>query len=219
VTIQLNIEMLPSFVHLNLAFKMTDDLIDSLPHDFQLNYVSVKSWDLGVDAPQNIALISIPSVVDPSVAPDGYIVLHAYAPATEDHALWAGLKPGTAEYESFKEERTAFLWDAIERIIPDARSRAVIKMSGSPLTHARYLRRKNGTYGPLTDAWKGGLGGAPDLLPGQKRTDIAEGFWCVGDGTFPGIGVPAVAASAWLAANALVDVEEQETVLRRIGLL
>jgi phytoene dehydrogenase-like protein len=148
-----------------------------------------------------------------------YLQTSADAPATEDYALWEHLTPGTPEYESFKEDRTAFLWDAVERIIPDARSLAKIVLPGSPLTHARFLRRKNGTYGPVTDARQSGLGGAADLLPGQKRTDIADAFWCVGDGTFPGIGVPAVAASAWLAANAIVSVREQEAVLRRIGLL
>jgi phytoene dehydrogenase-like protein len=71
------LEMLPSFVHLHLAFEITDELTASLPRELMLNYVSVRSWERGVDAPQNVALISIPSVVDPSVAPPGHIVLHA----------------------------------------------------------------------------------------------------------------------------------------------
>lgn len=41
--------------------------------------------------PQNVVLISIASVCDPSLAPPGKGVLHAYLPATEPYALWDGL--------------------------------------------------------------------------------------------------------------------------------
>ncbi len=51
----------------------------------------VNSWDIGVDAPQNVVLISIASVQDPSLAPEGKHCLHAYVPATEPYELWKGL--------------------------------------------------------------------------------------------------------------------------------
>ena len=51
----------------------------------------VDSWDRGVDAEQNVVLISIPSVLDPSLAPAGKHTLHAYLPATEPYELWKGL--------------------------------------------------------------------------------------------------------------------------------
>jgi phytoene dehydrogenase-like protein len=41
--------------------------------------------------PPQVVLISIPSVVDPSMAPAGKHCLHAYLPATEPFALWEGL--------------------------------------------------------------------------------------------------------------------------------
>ena len=44
---------------------------------------------LWVDA-QNVALISIASVMDPSLAPPGKHTLHAYLPATEPWSLWEG---------------------------------------------------------------------------------------------------------------------------------
>ena len=40
-------------------------------------------WSLGVDAPRNLVLVSVPSLLDPSLAPEGHHVIHAYTPATE----------------------------------------------------------------------------------------------------------------------------------------
>ncbi len=39
---------------------------------------------------QNVVLISIASVLDPSLAPAGKHTLHAYLPATEPFNLWEG---------------------------------------------------------------------------------------------------------------------------------
>ncbi len=39
---------------------------------------------------QNVVLVSIPSVMDKSMAPAGKHTLHAYLPATEPFALWKG---------------------------------------------------------------------------------------------------------------------------------
>ena len=39
---------------------------------------------------QNVVLISIASVMDPSLAPAGKHTLHAYLPATEPFHLWEG---------------------------------------------------------------------------------------------------------------------------------
>ena len=39
---------------------------------------------------QNVVLISIASVMDPSLAPRGKHTLHAYLPATEPWSLWEG---------------------------------------------------------------------------------------------------------------------------------
>jgi phytoene dehydrogenase-like protein len=204
---------LPSFVHLHLAFEANDEFMSSLPNALEANYVSVVSWD-AIDDPQNVVLISMPSVVDKTCAPEGYHILHAYTPATEPYELWEGVK-SKEEYEALKNERCKCLWEAVEKIIPDAREKAIVTMEGSPLTHERFLNVHRGTYGPEIDAGGDGV----ELLPGQKRSDIADCLWAVGHSTFPGIGVPAVAASGWIAANGLTDVESHERVLRAIGLL
>jgi hypothetical protein len=56
----------------------------------------------------------------------------------------------------------------------------------SPLTHARFCRRHRGSYGPAIRA-----GEAEFPWP---RTPI-ENLYRIGDSSFPGIGVPAAAAS------------------------
>ena len=43
------------------------------------------------------------------------------------------------------------------------------------------------------------------------------GLLCCGDSTFPGIGVPAVAASGHIAANSLVSVWDHWRMLDAIG--
>lgn len=205
---------LPSFLHLHLAFEGIEEFMASLPHALEANYVSVASWEDEIDAPQNVVLISMPSVIDSTCAPEGYHVLHAYTPATEPYELWNELESPEA-YEELKLQRCQCLWDAVEKIIPDARKKAIVTMEGSPLTHERFLNVHRGTYGPETDA----AAGVNGMLPGQKRHDIADNLWSVGQSTFPGIGVPAVAASGWIAANGLTDVKSHERLLREIDLI
>lgn len=55
---------------------------------------------------------------------------------------------------ALQEERSQCLWQALERVIPDIRSRAEVALVGTPLTHERFVRRYKGTYG-----WVGVGGG------------------------------------------------------------
>ncbi|KAF6265696.1 hypothetical protein COO60DRAFT_868698 [Scenedesmus sp. NREL 46B-D3] len=146
----------PSFMHLHIGFDRT-----GLPDDLELHHIIVNDWSRGVDAEQNVVLISIPSVKDPSMAPAGKHCLHAYLPATEPYHLWKGLDRKSPEYAKLKEERSQVLWKGVEKIIPDIRSRAEMSFVGTPLTHERYLRRARGSYGP---AFKAGEA----LFPGES---------------------------------------------------
>ena len=195
----------PSFMHLHLGFDATG--LDNVG----LHHIVVNDWNLpgGVTAPDNVILISIPSVIDPSLAPPGKHSLHAYFPATELWAPWEGLDRKSEEYKNLKKERSKALWAAVERIIPDIRSRIEIEMVGTPLAHARFLRRHKGSYGP---AWKAGqatfpFGGSP-----------IKNLYCCGDFVFPGIGLPAVAASGAVVANTLVPLKQHLELLDSIGL-
>ncbi|KAL7529006.1 hypothetical protein ACHAWF_002805, partial [Thalassiosira exigua] len=96
--------MCPSFMHLHVGFRMSREELEGL----QAHYINVDDWTRGVEAEENCALVSIPSVHDDTLAPRGYGVLHAYTPATERYDRWANLKRGTKEYEALKEERSQF---------------------------------------------------------------------------------------------------------------
>lgn len=54
--------------------------MQDVPEDLGIHHIVVNTWEGGVDGPQNIVLISVPSVLDPSLAPPGKHVLHAYTP-------------------------------------------------------------------------------------------------------------------------------------------
>lgn len=96
------VEALPvtrSFMHLHVGF-------DATGIDPEMHHIVVNSWDGGVDTEQNVVLISIASVADPTMAPEGKHVLHAYTPATEPFSIWEGLDPKSEEYARLKEERS-----------------------------------------------------------------------------------------------------------------
>ncbi|GBG70416.1 hypothetical protein CBR_g6542 [Chara braunii] len=185
---------LDSFMHLHLG-------VDAkYVHDnLEIHHTIVNNWDIGIDAPQNVVLISVPTVLDASLAPPGKHLVHAYVPATEPYVIWEGLDRQSAEYKALKEERSEVLWKAVERALGPKFRRDLVEFSlvGSPLTHERFLRRDRGTYGP-------GIRAGKEIFPGP--TTALPGLLCCGDSTFPGIGVPAVAASGFSAANTLAPL-------------
>lgn len=199
-------EMTGSFLHLHLALNATGLDMDKMePHYTVMDRgLEGDNNDDGsstiIDGPcgeQNMIAVSNPCVLDRNLAPPGYILVHAYGAGNEPYHLWQNVERGSDEYEALKQKRAAVLWRAVESIIPDARSRAVVEEVGSPLTHERFLRRPKGTYGSATeDYFKDG-------------STAVENFVLCGDGVFPGIGIPAVALSGASAANAMVGLWEQ----------
>ena len=193
-----------SFMHLHLGIDGSN-----LPSDLACHYIAVNDWKLGIDAPQNVVLISIPSLLDPSLAPKGKHAIHVYTPANEPYVVWRGLDRRSDDYAQLKRERAEVLWKGLERIIPDVRSRVEVEMVGTPLTHARFLRRHHGTYGPALRAGQA-------VFPGPKTP--VKGLYCCGDSTFPGIGLPAVAASGAIAANTIAPVSKHLELLDELGI-
>lgn len=184
-------------------------------------------------------------MIDPSLAPAGKHCLHAYTPATEPYELWAGLDRRSPEYAQLKEQRSAVLWEgawrkgaaqasrvppltcsdphccsrhclhcprraAVRRIIPDIDERLEVTLVGTPLTHERFLRRHRGTYGPAIRAGEG-------LFPWPAVPGL-PGLFNTGDFAFPGIGLPAVAASGAVTANSLVSVGQHMALLDDLGI-
>jgi phytoene dehydrogenase-like protein len=192
-----------SFMHLHLGIDA-----EGLPPDLACHYIVVNDWEKGVTAPQNVVLVSIPSLLDPSLAPPGKHVIHAYTPGNEPYKLWERLDRRSEAYARQKQVRAEVIWKAIARIIPDIRSRCEVTLVGTPLTHERFLRRHRGSYGPAIRAGEGFFPGSGTPLPG---------LLCCGDSTFPGIGLPTVAASGMIAANTLAPVQKHLKMLKDIG--
>jgi phytoene dehydrogenase-like protein len=191
-----------SFMHLHLGIDATE-----LRSDLSIHYIVVNDWDKGITAPQNVVVASIPSVLDPSLAPPGKHVIHVYTPGNEPYSIWQGIERNSKEYALLKQQRAEVMWQALERIIPDIRDRCEVTLVGTPLTHARFLRRHHGSYGPAIAAGKG-------LFPGANTP--LSGLLCCGDSTFPGIGLPAVAASGMIAANTIASVQQHLQLLNNI---
>jgi phytoene dehydrogenase-like protein len=190
-----------SFLHLHLGIDG-----EGLSEEVGCHYVVLDNWD--ITAPQNLVAISIPSLLDPSLAPPGKQVIHVYTPATEPYELWADLDRSSLEYQQLKEERSQIMWRALTKIIPDIRDRTEVSLTGTPLTHERFLRIYRGSYGPALKAGK-------ETFP-SPQTPL-KGLWCCGNSTFPGIGVPAVAASGMITANTIASVEKHLEMLSAIG--
>lgn len=188
-----------SFMHLHVGFSTDGMDIASVG----IHHLVVENFAVGaIQGARNVINISIPSALDDTLAPPGFAVAHVYAAANENFDDWGRLARGSAAYDALKEERCRPLWAALERVIPDIRARARTQLVGSPLTHARYLRRHRGSYGPAL---------APGAWPGPA-TEL-PGLWRCGDSTFPGIGIPAAAASGLIVANTLLSPQQHGAVL------
>ena len=199
-------ELCASFMHLHLGIDAT-----GLPDDLEIHHIYIEDWDRGVTGEQNMVLVSIGSVLDPSLAPEGKHVIHAYTPGNEPLDLWQGLDRNSEEYKKLKEERSQVLWRAVEKAIPDVRSRVEVEMVGTPLTQARFLRRHKGTYGGT-----GWISEESDSIPITTASTPLDGLLVVGDSNFPGPGVPSVAAHGWSAAHELVPFWKQCEMLDKV---
>lgn len=223
-----DMHMTRSFMHLHIGIPK-----DGISEDLECHH-SVLNMEKDVRDEQNMVIISIPTVFDPSLAPEGYHIVHAYTAASDSFDNWlpylegetdsgkVGANPnsGTASqyarkegYQELKEEKAEALWKAVERVIPDVRKRAKrkggITLIGTPLTHRRYNQRFRGTYGP---------GPAPgkEIWELNGATTPIKNLLACGDTTFPGIGLPGVAASGTIAANTLVSIKEQTNLMKEL---
>ena len=192
-----------SFLHIHLGFNAEG--LKNIP----LHSIWVDNWSKGITAERNVVVLSIPSTMDHSMAPPNKHILHGYTPANEAWEKWENLKTDNKEYIKLKEERCSIFWEPIKKIIPDIDERVEIKMLGTPLTHQRFLNTKNGSYGPALSAAEG-------LFPGNK-SPIKNLLLC-GSSTFPGIGIPPVAASGAMAAHIILGSKSQRNLLEELGI-
>ena len=175
----------PSFLSLHLGVKA-----EVLPPGTECHHILLEDWQQMED-PQGTIFVSLPTLLDPNLAPPGHHIVHTFTPSwIED---WQGLSP--KQYEQKKEEAAAHLINRLEKIFPGLAARLDFQEVGTPRTHRRFLGREDGTYGPIPRRKLAGLLGMP-----FNRTAIA-GLYCVGDSTFPGQGLNAVAFSGFACGH------------------
>ncbi|MGY6529895.1 MAG: carotenoid isomerase [Cyanobacterium sp.] len=180
-----NYKQSPSFLSLHLG-------VDAqvLPHGTECHHIILENWS-NLEAEQGTIFVSIPTLLDPSLAPDGYHIIHTFTPSYIDY--WKGLS--AEQYEYKKEEAAGRLIERLEKIFPGLDAGLDYMEIGTPRTHRRFLNRDNGTYGPIPRRKLKGL-----LSMSFNRTAI-KNLYCVGDSTFPGQGLNAVAFSGFSCAH------------------
>jgi phytoene dehydrogenase-like protein len=198
----------PSFLHWHLALRGDRD--EAALRDLPIHHVWVGDWQRGIRAERNMAVLSMPSLLDGSLAPAGHQVLHGYTPANEPWELWQHLECGSVAYERLKQERCGLFHRIFDGVLPDWRQRLHFELQGTPLTHRHYLRCHQGSYGP---AWPADRGPFPGGI-----TPIDNLLLC-GSGVFPGIGVPPVAVSGAMAAHRFLSASSQRQLLRDLELV
>lgn len=175
----------PSFLSLHIGVKAS-----VLPARTECHHILLEDWEKMEFAGGTI-FVSIPTLLDPDLAPTGYHIIHAFTPHWI--ADWQGLSP--SEYEEKKEQAAGAIIERLEKIFPGLDAGLDYLEIGTPLTHRRFLGRTDGTYGPIPKRKLWGLLGMP-----FNRTAI-PGLYCVGDSTFPGQGLNAVAFSGFACAH------------------
>ncbi|NEO26670.1 MAG: carotene isomerase [Kamptonema sp. SIO4C4] len=178
-------EKSPSFLSLHLGVKA-----DLLPTGTECHHILLENWD-NMEDPEGTIFVSIPTLLDPNLAPEGHHIIHTFTPSWMSD--WQGLT--SQDYEAKKNAAAQRLISRLEAIFPGLRDAVVYQEVGTARTHRRFLGREDGTYGPIPQRKLLGLLGMP-----FNRTSVS-GLYCVGDSTFPGQGLNAVAFSGFACAH------------------
>ena len=175
----------PSFLSLHLGVEA-----QVLPPGTECHHILLEDWQKMEDA-QGTIFVSIPTLLDPDLAPEGYHVIHTFTPSSIED--WQSLS--AKDYEQKKEEAAGEIIERLEQIFPGLDAGLDYMEVGTARSHQRFLGREDGTYGPIPRHKLMGLLGMP-----FNRTSLS-GLYCVGDSTFPGQGLNAVAFSGFACAH------------------
>lgn len=175
----------PSFLSLHLGVQA-----DVLPPGTECHHILLEDW-ADLESEQGTLFVSIPTLLDPSLAPPGHHIIHAFTPSWLQ--AWQGLTPSA--YQAQKEQAAERVIQRLEALFPALSKGLDYQEVGTPRTHRRFLGRQDGTYGPIPQRKLPGLLGMP-----FNRTQI-PGLYCVGDSTFPGQGLNAVAFSGFACGH------------------
>ena len=175
----------PSFVSIHLGVKK-----EIINKDFNCHHIIVENWN-ELENEKGVIFISIPTLLDPSLAPEGKHIIHAFTPSSINE--WHSLSK--EDYLIKKENYYTFLIEKISKIIPNLDQNIDHKEIGTPRTHRKFLGRFEGSYGPIPNKKLFGL------VPMPFNTTKIKNLYCVGDSCFPGQGLNAVAFSGYACAH------------------
>jgi prolycopene isomerase len=175
----------PSFLSLHLGVEAK-----VLPEGTECHHIVLENWDK-IEDEEGTIFVSIPTLLDPSLAPEGYHIIHTFTPSWI--TTYQNLSP--KEYEQKKEDAAGRVIERLEKVFPGLDAGLDYMEVGTPRTHRRFLGRDDGTYGPIPRQKLPGL-----LTMPFNRTPI-KGLYCVGDSTFPGQGLNAVAFSGFACGH------------------
>lgn len=185
----------PSFFSMHIGVREDALRVDmSEEGGMDCHHIMLNDWgDLETaEGAAGTLFLSIPTVLDKSIAPEGRHIFHVFTPSWMDE--WQGLTG--AEYEAKKKAHSERLIARLEeRLFPGLSEGIEFIEAGTSRTHRRFLGRVDGSYGPV----------AARKLPGLitmpfNRTSI-DGLYCVGDSCFPGQGLNAVAFSGFACGH------------------
>jgi len=175
----------PSFLSLHLGVKA-----EALPTGTECHHILLDDWER-MEESQSTIFVSIPTLLDPDLAPAGHHIIHTFTPSWIEE--WQGLSP--QQYQQQKEVAAERLISRLESIFPNLSAHLDYQEVGTPRTHRRFLGREDGTYGPIP------LRKLPGLLTMPFNRTAVSALYCVGDSTFPGQGLNAVAFSGFACAH------------------
>ena len=175
----------PSFLSLHLGVDAS-----VIPKGFHCHHLLLEDW-AAMEDEQGVIFVSIPTLLDPSLAPEGRHIVHTFTPS--DIQAWKDLSPSA--YKAKKSADAARLVQRLEAILPGLAGAIRHQEIGTPRTHRRFLGRMGGSYGPIPALR------LPGLLPMPFNRTGLQNLYCVGDSCFPGQGLNAVAFSGFACAH------------------
>lgn len=175
----------PSFLSLHLGVRA-----DLIPEGTHVHHLLLERWE-DLEAEQGTVFVSMPSLLDPSLAPEGHQIVHTFTPSSME--AWQGLSPSA--YRVKKQADADRLIARLGAILPGLAGAITHREVGTPRSHRRFLGRMGGSYGPIP-AMR-----LPGLLPMPFNRTGISGLYCVGDSCFPGQGLNAVAFSGFACAH------------------
>ena len=103
-----NYQKSPSFLSLHLGVEAT-----VFPQGTECHHILLENWEK-MEAVEGTIFVSIPTLLDPSLAPEGYHIVHTFTPSYIKD--WQGLS--IKEYEAKKEAAAGRVIERLENIFP-----------------------------------------------------------------------------------------------------